>query len=446
MEQGSSVHKVMEEQTTTKLPIDRIKLLVQKVIQEELKQAIPAEVVAKVVQKILETETRTAVPVDVAAGMIHKVLEKEKIAPVPVNVVSESVHKAMGEKMRIAVSVDVTTKEDAFGLRIWNTIQGLRTLRATGIVHEVEVWAVVQGEVVNGVIDELSYECPDEELEAKIIEQKEKAQNGKRKRKDSQPPNQRTLQSYFSGQSPSTVEDNPNLWLGTPQQPRKVYLADIKTRGSKTVPSSEVSLRPTAMQLMMYHRMLTMLASNAVPADQIFKRYNLESTVPLSDDFIAQVGSLDLNIQGDLVEDTSVLFENEQDAIDELLAHNTLEKLWTLLMSEFARTVPFTSSIQAPSPIGDVLRAEYRASGSGTVIGTRTFAYDASALDTYLEKIMAWWRGERMPEGVDVDEAFKCRLCEFSERCTWRKEKVDESLRKASKNRLRRQERRTSEV
>jgi len=444
MEQGSSVHKVMEEQTTTKLPVEKVNSLVQKVLQDELKTVVSAEVVAKVVQKVLEKEKRPAVPVDVAAGLIHKVLESEKIAPVPVATVSESLHKALGEKMRIAVPVEVTTREDAFGLRIWNIIQGLRTLRATGATREIEVWAVVEGEVVNGVIDELSYECPDDELEAHISEQQESGQGGKRKLKQPLPHDQQTITSLW--QSTASAGKDINSWLGTIDQHRKVYLADIKTRGSRTLPSGDVALRPTAMQLMMYRRMLTMLASNSVPAKQIFERYHVQDDVPFSDTFITQVGGLELNVNGASIEDTSVLFENEQDAIDELLAHNNLEKLWSLMMSEFARAIPFSEDSDAPSPVGDVLRAEYRASGSGSVLGTKTFVYDGPALDAYLKNIMAWWRGERMPQGVDVEEAFKCRICEFAEQCSWRKDKVDQNLRKASRNKLRRQGKQKSEV
>lgn len=443
MEQGSSVHKVMEEQTTTKLPVAGVESLVKKVLEQELKKIVTDEAVAKVVKKVLDKEKRTAVPVDVAAGLIHKVLEKEKLAPVAVDLVSESVHKAMGEKMRVAVPVEVVTKEDAFGLKIWNLIQGLRNLRATGSCREVEVWAVIEGEVVNGVIDELSHECPDDELEAKILDQQEVKQGGKRKRKTSLPQNQPTLQTLWQGAS---EQADTKSWLCAPHQQRKVYLADIKTRGSKTVPTGEAALRPTIMQLMMYHRMLSLLASNSVPADGIFTRYDLDGTLPFSDSFIAQIGSLDLNMAADSVEDTSVLFENEQDAVDEILAHNTLHKLWTLMMAEFARTIPFSSLDNATSPLGDVLKAEYRASGSGAVIGVKTFAYDATALDGYLKGIMAWWRGERMPKGVDIEEAYKCRMCEFADRCAWRKEKVDQSLKQATRNRLLRKERSISQV
>lgn len=441
MKQGSSVHKVLEEQTNTALPIAAINPLVQKVLEEQLKTVVSADVVTKIVEKVLAKEKRPAVPVDVVGGLVHRVLEKEKLAPVPVGIMSESVHKALGEQVRTMVPVEVESKEDAFGLRIWNIIQGLRTLRATGQTREIEVWAVVEGQVINGVIDELSYDCPDEELEVQINEQRQ-TKTARGKRQKTMPQGQRTMEPFLSG-SAAASEDG-NAWLGAPHaSSRKVYLADIKTRGSRTMPSGDVSLRPTAMQLMMYHRMLSLLASNTVPAEQVFARYGLSAEAAFSDTFIAQVGSLDLNVHGDTVQDTSILFESEQDAVDELLAHNTLNKLWTLMISEFTRAIPFGTSANATSPMGDVLRAEYRASGSGTVIGTKTFAYDAPALDKYLAKEMAWWKGERAARGVDIEEAFKCRICDFAERCTWRKEKVDEGLKKA---RLRKEQRKRSEV
>lgn len=442
MEQGSSVHKVMEEQAHTKLPVATVTPLVQRVLQEELKQLVPPEVVAKVVKKVLDQEKRPAVPIDVAAGLVHKVLEKEKIAPIPINLVSQSVHKVLGEQVRVAVHVEVATKEDAFGLRIWNIIQALRTLRSTGMTRELEVWAVIDGEVVNGVIDEISYDCPDEALEAMIQAQKERTLGGKRKRRTSVSKSQPTMEAYLS-QGKSSNEHTTDAWLGAPHQQQKVYLGDIKTRGSRVMPSGEASLRPTAMQLMMYHRMLSLIASKSVPADTIFKRYNLKSNIPFSDTFIAQIGNLEFNFGSDIPEDSRP-FETEQDAIDELLAHNTLEKLWGLMISEYSRTIPFDDhSSKGTNPIGDVLRAEYRTSKTGEVIGTKTFAYDDQVLELYLKEKMAWWRGERLPAGVDIEEAFKCRICEFAERCTWRKEKVEEGLQKA---RLRRAGRKKSGV
>ena len=81
--------------------------------------------------------------------------------------------------------------------------------------------------------------------------------------------------------------------------------------------------------------------------------------------------------------------------------------------------------------------------GTGKIVGVRTFAYDSKIIDGYIKQEMAWWSGDRPAKGVDIEEAFKCRMCEFSAGCTWRKEKVEEGLQKA---RLRQEGRRRSEV
>lgn len=77
-----------------------------------------------------------------------------------------TIHKTLEDEVHTTVPVEITTKEDAMALRIWNIIQGLRSLREFGMTRELEIWGLVDGELVNGVIDQLSYECPDPELEA----------------------------------------------------------------------------------------------------------------------------------------------------------------------------------------------------------------------------------------------------------------------------------------
>jgi exonuclease V len=56
---------------------------------------------------------------------------------------------------------------------------------------------------------------------------------------------------------------------------------------------------------------------------------------------------------------------------------------------------------------------------------------------------MDWWKGKRETKGVDIEEAFKCRICEFADGCTWRATKIEEGLQKA---RLRKEGRKKSEV
>jgi exonuclease V len=44
---------------------------------------------------------------------------------------------------------------------------------------------------------------------------------------------------------------------------------------------------------------------------------------------------------------------------------------------------------------------------------------------------MEWWHGERQATGVDIEEAFKCRSCEFASDCSWRQGMDEGRVRKA---------------
>ncbi|KAF2083779.1 hypothetical protein K490DRAFT_6657, partial [Saccharata proteae CBS 121410] len=333
------------------------------------------------------------------------------------------VHKVLEDQVHTTVEVQVRSREDFWGLKIWNIIQGLRSLRQFGLTRELEIWGVVDGQVINGIIDELSYTCPDEELEAKLSAEKDDGSNP--------PPDQPSITEYFQMKGATHLESS-NSQLETTAPTRKVYITDVKTRGSKTLPQGS-SMRPTMMQLMLYRRLLSDLSTNKVEAAVIFDRYALKADDAFTDAFIAEVGGLEHNF-GD-VDDASdagdpvQLFHNEDDTVSELTAHNTLSKLWQLMIQEFAKAM--SSSLDPDSKssvaVGDILRAEFRSAQTGSILGSKTFPYDELRLDAYLKDELSWWKGERKAKGVDIEEAFKCRICEFADVCEWRQGKLDEA-------------------
>jgi exonuclease V len=332
------------------------------------------------------------------------------------------IHKKLEDQVHTTVKVDIVTKEDAWGLRIWNVIQGLRTLRDSGQTRELEIWGVVDGLVVNGIIDELSYICPDTALEDFLQRSSEPAQGVL-------DPDQPTISNYFFAAGARTLAEvarSPRR-----SQSDKVYLCDVKTRSVRSLPS-EAAFRPTKMQLMLYHRLLSSLALNDVDFGILTTRYDLDPFGPFSDSFIAQVGNLnDVSFyETESAPDGSQeLGQWSQDSMATLLAHNSLSALWSFMISEFQTVLPEGS-------LGSVLRAEYRKSDTGEVIGSKTFAMDEDLLKTYVDHEMQWWRGERDPQGVVIEEAFKCRTCEFADDCEWRLGKVEEATMKARKSRL----------
>ena len=324
------------------------------------------------------------------------------------------VHKRLEDQVYSTVQVDVNTKEDAWGLRIWNTIQGLKTLRDTGTTREIEVWGIVDGSVVNGVLDELSYICPDRELE----------ENTARRNKDTAPADQTSITSFMGSSAGSSngggmVKNLRDIVKKT----SRIYLTDVKTRGAKSIPKG-ASFRPTLMQLMLYHRLLSDLATNKVDAAVIFDRYELDATAPFSDNFIAQIGNLNevfFDAPTDMEQIQDAPFPT-QDSIQLLLEQNSLQKLWGLMIQEFKLTMP--AGVES---IGNVLKAEYRAQDDGAILGIKTFLYDDKVMRTYLDDEMRWWKGEREAQGVCIEEAYKCGFCEFAAECSWRKERIEQA-------------------
>jgi exonuclease V len=325
------------------------------------------------------------------------------------------IHKKLEDQVHTTVPIDVKSKEDAWGLRIWNVIQSLRTLRDTGLTRELEIWGTIDGLVVNGIIDELSFVCPDKNLEESL----------EKPSKNEPPPDQPTIAEFFKAAGGSTLD---TLRSKRRYQSNKIYLCDVKTRSVRALPS-EMAFRPTKMQLMLYHKLLSALATNNVDFSVLTDRYKLDASMVFSDSFIAQIGSLNddtfYDTSSELPGSQESIIKWSQDSMTTLLEHNTLSLLWSLMISEFQITLP-----EGAGSLGNILKAEYRSRDTGDVVGSKIFAVDERELENYVDKEMEWWRGEREAQGVVVEEAFKCRSCDFAEDCEWRLKKVEEAKEK----------------
>lgn len=338
-----------------------------------------------------------------------------------------AVHQILEDQVHKTVQVETQTREDSWALRIWNVIQGLRTLEATGMTRELEVWGIIDGLIVNGVIDELSYICLDRELQAQAAS----AVKGGRSTSSGLPAGQTQMDNFLKAsgakdlaEAASRVQDSEL----EPSRPRaqKVYITDVKTRASKTLPTG-AGFRPTLMQLMLYHYLLTNLATDKVDADQLFSRYRLNPSATFTDAFIAQISGLDEDVFYDDPAESSRQDEpyptlRPPDALEVLTAHNSLHQLWPLMTKTFQRVFP-----HGAQSVGEVLQAEYRNQIDGAIQGNKTFLYDENVLMQYVENELSWWRGERQAVGVPIDEAYKCRMCEFADGCTWRIARVEEA-------------------
>jgi exonuclease V len=348
-----------------------------------------------------------------------------------------NIHKKLEEEVYTTVTIEIAKKEDAFGLRLWNIIQGLRTLRDKGMTRELEVWGLVDGHVVNGVIDNLSYENPDPQFEEEV-----------RSSQGSQEPSQ----GGSSGQQKVTT------FFHSSSKPlnRQIFITDVKTRGSRHIPSG-AAVRPTKIQLFLYHRFLSEMAVGRLDFMRVLRRYGLDADEPFSDTFVAQIGSLHDEIFEDAVDDSVAWTKKSGSTSDyrsassspdpasptpDLIRYRTLRQLISLLETELRLTFP-----DGADSLGSLVTVEYRkrarrdANGveddddeeAGKHLGANVFFVDQAVLEQYLAQNLEWWEGKRDPCGVPLNEAYKCRSCEFAEECEWRQEQDADILRQARK-------------
>lgn len=372
-----------------------------------------------------------------------------------------SAHKTLEDEIYTTVPVEITNKEDAWGLRIWNVIQGLRMLREYGVTREMEVWGLVDGQVVNGIIDQLSLECPNSELEATAADFYEDAGASRA----ALPEYQMSLSDYLLsssqggmklselGQDQSEVEKTEPIETEIPEDlynmPR-IYMTDVKTTASRSAPSMKNSgFRPTHLQLHLYYHMLSrLITSDDVTIDVLAARYSFDAEKSFTSAFVSEVGGLNDQFFDALSSQESETTESQnddsQDSTGILLTNNNLSRLWSLMIQQLRLTFspPVETPAIAPSIpaetqpeilkdystlLSPVLTARYLSSSVNENmerkhLGSRSFLFDPATLTSHLEDQMTWWRGERDPRGVDIMDAWKCRICEFRDECSWRQE------------------------
>ena len=57
----------------------------------------------------------------------------------------------------------------------------------------------------------------------------------------------------------------------------------------------------------------------------------------------------------------------------------------------------------------NLLEVNYNLQKDGSDLGSKYFDYDEIQLDRYLGKMIKYWKGDRKPEGVSIEDAWKCR-------------------------------------
>ncbi|EEB07705.1 eukaryotic protein [Schizosaccharomyces japonicus yFS275] len=189
--------------------------------------------------------------------------------------------------------------------------------------------------------------------------------------------------------------------LKTEKDDNLLSMKDNKTRGTITIPSQSQILG-SELQLMYYYHLFQEYFQNADSWwDSFLKQQDLDGKKNLGQNFLKQA-----------IETLPSIDPKE------LEAHNTLSGLHAL-------ATRLTKDFQLRS-LSPKLTVTYRHNISGDVIRNHIFDMNSTILNHYFHEMFAYWHNEAEPKGVPENETFKCKYCEFSERCWWLNEKAIE--------------------
>lgn len=274
--------------------------------------------------------------------------------------------------------------------------------------------------------------------------------------------------SEAASESPATCGSAASVTHGPVSY---LHLSDTKTRARQDLPSENDAF-PARMQLMIYRRLLVQMFSSSFRWSALWAKLGIDPSQPLDEDFRSQVcrvlspclldsatgeGSRrsmrtirdcvevlrstlqSLGVAGihhqltlvyrsqtsgrapreDVVRDASLLQASlEAELLQEDGAVPELARLVAADMVEQGLTrVSRGESFVNLTGIPHGLMIELVDDGDGDsandiaespIIGVKTFDMDDTLLDTHLSRVLAWWMGERPPEGVSIENTRRC--------------------------------------
>ncbi|XP_053562267.1 exonuclease V [Bombina bombina] len=79
-------------------------------------------------------------------------------------------------------------------------------------------------------------------------------------------------------------------------------------------------------------------------------------------------------------------------------------------------------------PMIDCLKLEYCYQEDSSLLGCEMLNFEEQNVMDRLHFLLSYWKGGRELQGVDIEEAWKCRTCSFVEICEWRNTKAKEAI------------------
>ncbi|OJA10311.1 hypothetical protein AZE42_05193 [Rhizopogon vesiculosus] len=224
-----------------------------------------------------------------------------------------SIHKALEREVRPEiVPIRITTDEERWALRLFNLTAGLEQLVLDGRTRELPVFGVTHGQIVFGIIDEVTRCIPSEVHERhnpiKRSSVSSKLSPAKKKQRRLSSPSKQRTHTFFSIpeetripeqlSSDEKVHDTSLTGNSTPRvaHPQPTFydltLIDYKTRRAPSLPPEEDTVS-SQLQLMLYHRMLSaLLLPETFDFDALWTKQGINPHRSFSRSFVEDIGWL----------------------------------------------------------------------------------------------------------------------------------------------------------
>ena len=240
-------------------------------------------------------------------------------------IAGKEIHRDLLLELASETEVRTMTRDDAIYVLMLNISNGLEQLLAEGITRELYVFGKAAGFPIAGIVDEISLK------EGRII------------------------------------------------------ILDHKTRLKPSLPPPP-SVRPTEVQLMLYHKLLEDLVRGNYSYEDFVLDAKLESPGNISAELKEQLEQAGMHV-------TEV----------------SVEKLARGVFDAFRRL----------PPLSDFLIARYIHQGTGDHIGDKAILYDPGLIEEKLAHAEEFWAGRRKSVKAGFREKWKCNYCEYRDaQCT----------------------------
>jgi len=142
---------------------------------------------------------------------------------------------------------------------------------------------------------------------------------------------------------------------------------------------------------MLYKKLFDDMIAGSFDEDLMYEKLAVDPDASLSDGIVGLVG--------DVSSDEEYRDDSDSDyAVESHGSFVTLRELMRTVKKEFRHF----------SKLNDQLEISYRYQKDGSNLGSVFLTYDEVKLDRNLRRACEYWKGTRKPEGVDIEEAWKC--------------------------------------